>query len=133
MKTLTVLILGNVTILSTVAWEGTGEIGVTGLVIVTLASIVLFNGTVLITRKVHRSRAKSDLSSLISNESLGWQPGNVLAVTISVIGLIVFIGGVLLPIRRPRNQRHLGREAAASVAGFGLMYTAVRLSRKKKT
>jgi hypothetical protein len=133
MRTLVLLIVGNVTILITVAWEGTGEIGVKRLVIATLASIVLFNGTFLISRKMHRSRAKSDESSLISNDSRGWQPGSAILVTISAVGLIVLIAGVVVPSRLPRNQRHLGREAIAAVVGFGLICTAGRLSRKKRT
>ena len=50
------VLLGNMTILL-VAWMGTNQIGVGGLVVVTFAALVVFNGAFFLATKMRESRS----------------------------------------------------------------------------
>ena len=60
------------------------------------------------------------------------QMKNFLLISMSLVGLGVFVVGAILPTRLPRNQRNLGMEAIYSVAGFALGLAPVVLIRRKK-
>ena len=55
------------------------------------------------------------------------------SIAIGTLGVIVMFVWVVLPLRLPRDERNLDREAIATVVGLGLAAVPVFLNRKKKT
>lgn len=127
-------LVGNVGIVSMLAWIGTSGFGLGRLIATGVLSLALFNGTLVITRRASRSRAPRSSTSVppLENVAVRSGPGKWAAIALATLGLLIFVVGTAVPMRLPRAERNSNKEFFSSVAALALCVAAGRLERSRK-
>jgi hypothetical protein len=129
------LIVGNVGIVLALAWIGPAELGLKGLIIAGLVSMLLYNSCLFIGRRIFESRYRN------GSQAISVPTGDITSVprvkkalpgVLAVAGLVIVVIGGILPNRLPRDEGNMGSEAISWVAAAGFIYGAAYLDRKQR-
>jgi hypothetical protein len=129
------LVVGNLGIVLALAWIGPAELGMKGLILAGLVSMVLYNSCLLIGRRlIEFPVLKGSQAIPISSGHPSPVPKmkKVLPTLLVVAGLVIVVIGGVLPNRLPREERNMGSETIAWVVSAGFIYGAAYLDRKRQ-
>jgi hypothetical protein len=120
------VIVGNLGILLSLAWIGPSELGMKGLILAGLVSMLLYNSCLFIGRRVFASRTGAGAQAIPAPMK------KALPIALAVVGLVIFVIGGVLPNRLPSEERNMGGEAISWVVSAGFIYGAAYLDRRQR-